>query len=175
MSGLVQVIETNLAETQTDDSALTAMGGTTAWIGAAQQISAVYAEAFPTAPFFITAAKPFLNDAGLPALQQIVDWGVATYPGRFGIMNASLNAKSTTVYYPNVAIYTYHTTQPVGFRMLCAERDRAHLGGTLNQALTQAVLLGGKFVEIYQQDADKANNQVMLAIQGAALKGNLGP
>ena len=89
-------------------------------------------------------------------------------------MNASLNADSTTVYYPNLAIYTYHTTQPAGFQMLCAEADSDRLGGTLNQALTQGVLLGGKFVEIYQQDADKPSNQTMLAIQGAALKGNLG-
>jgi len=58
--------------------------------------------------------------------------------------------------------------------MLCAASDRSRLGGTLNQALTQGVLLGAKFVEIYQQDADRPSNQTMLAIQGAALKGNLG-
>jgi uncharacterized membrane protein YbaN (DUF454 family) len=86
-------------------AALTALGGTTAWVGAAKQIIAVYAEAFPTTPFFITAATPFDNADGLSALQQVVDWGVATY----------------------------------------------------------------------QQDADKPSNQTMLAIQGAALKGNLDP
>ena len=175
ISGLGQYIETGLAQTSADIAALTALGGPPAWIASAQQIIAVYAEAFPTTPFFITAARPFVNDEGTSALQQVIDWGVATYPGRFGIMNASLNANSTTVYYPNLAIYTYHTTQPVGFQMLCAEDDHDRLGGTLNQALTQGVLLGGKFVEIYQQDADKPSNRTMLAIQGAALKGNLGP
>jgi hypothetical protein len=175
ISGLGQYVETGLARTSADVAALTALGGTTAWVGAAKQTISVYAEAFPTTPFFITAATPFDNADGLSALQQVVDWGVATYPDRFGIMNASLNANSTTVYYPNLAIYTYHTTQPVGFQMLCAEADSDRLGGTLNQALTQGVLLGGKFVEIYQQDADKPSNETMLAIQGAALKGNLDP
>lgn len=175
LSGLGQYVETGLARTSADVAALTALGGTTAWVGAAKQTIAVYAEAFPTTPFFITAATPFDNADGLSALQQVVDWGVATYPDRFGIMNASLNANSTTVYYPNLAIYTYHATQPVGFQMLCAEEDSDRLGGTLSQALTQGVLLGGKFVEIYQQDADKPSNQTMLAIQGAALKGNLDP
>ena len=175
ISGLGQYVETGLAKTSADVAALTALGGTTAWVGAAKQIIASYAEAFPTTPFFITAATPFYNEDGESALQQVIDWGVATYPGRFGIMNASLNADSTTVYYPNLAVYTYHTTQPVGFQLLCAEEDHGRLGGTLSQALTQGVLLGGKFIEIYQQDADKSSNQTMLATQGAALKGNLRP
>jgi hypothetical protein len=175
ISGLGQYVETGIAKTDADIAALNALGGPTAWVGAAKQIIAAYAGAFPTTPFFITAATPFDNVDGLSALQEVVDWGVATYPHRFGIMNASLNADSTTVYYPHLAVYTYHTTGPVGFQILCAEEDRARLGGTLNQALTQGVLLGAKFIEIYQQDADKQSNQAMLATQGAALKGNLGP
>src|SRR5262249_52613462 len=94
------------------------------------------------------------------------------YPGRFGIMNTTLNAHSSTSYYPNLAIYTYHTTQPTGFQMLCsAISDPQRLGGTLNQALTQGVLLGAKYVEVYQDDADATNNQTTLQIQGDALKG----
>ena len=56
------------------------------------------------------------------ALRQVIDWGVATYPGRFGLMNTTLNANSSTVYYPNEAIYTYKDTQPVGFQMLANSR-----------------------------------------------------
>ena len=81
---------------------------------------AAYAQAFPNTPFFITASKPFLGPETMLDLQTVIEWAVATYPGRFGIMNATLNAHSSTVYYPNLAIYTYYTTQPTGFQMLCS-------------------------------------------------------
>ena len=106
-------------------------------------------------------------------LQTVIDWAVATYPGRFGIMNTGLNAHSSAVYYPNLAIYTYYHTQPTGFQMLCsALYDPQRLGGTLNQALTQGVLLGGKYVELYPADADATQYQTVLQIQGDALEGN---
>jgi hypothetical protein len=174
ISGLGQNVETFLAQTTADDASLTALGGTTAWVAAAQEIISVYAEAFPNTPFFITACTPFANYDGLPALQQVVDWGVTTYPGRFGIMNAGLNAKSSTVYYPNLAIYTYGATQPVGFQMVCSSiLNRSRLGGTLGQALTKGVGLGAEFVEVYQSDADAPANQAVLKTQGALLQANL--
>jgi len=176
ISGLGQMIETYLSQTEEDDDALRALGGTDAWIAAAKQIIAAYADAFPTTPFFITASKPLNAPPTIVALKQVIEWGAARYPGRFGIMNATLNAHSDTGYYPNLAIFNYHTAQPVGFQMLCsAEHDRVRLGGTLNDALTQGVLLGAKFVEIYQDDVDKPANQTVLAIQGDALEDNLRP
>ncbi|HZS18564.1 MAG TPA: DUF11 domain-containing protein [Candidatus Udaeobacter sp.] len=178
MSGFGQAIETRLAETDADVAALTARGGMPSWISAAQQLIRLYADAFPTTPFFITAANPFglSNAEGLAALQQIIDWGVANYPGRFGIMNATLNANSNTLYYPNLAIYTYYRTQPTGFQTLCsAARDPRRLGGTLEQALMAGVQLGAKFVEVYQLDADDPANQEVLATQGAALEANASP
>ena len=173
ISGLGQLIETVMAKTTADDNALTALGGPPAWETAAQQIIAAYADAFPTTPFFITASKPFLGRETMLDLQTVIDWAVATYPGRFGIMNAGLNAHSSIVYYPNLAIYTYYHSQPTGFQMLCsALRDPRRLGGTLNQALTQGVLLGGKYVELYQADADAPQYQTILQIQGDALQNN---
>lgn len=174
MSGMGENIETYMAQTPRDHERLTALGGATAWKAAAKKIISAYGDAFPTTPFFITAAKPFHNAEGLSALQGVVEWGVATYPGRFGIMNASLHANSTTVYYPNLAVYTYSPAQPVGFQMLCSEKhDSARLQGTLAQALRAGVRLGAKFVEVYQADADLSANQQLLANQGAALKENL--
>ncbi len=174
ISGLGQLIETRLAKTTADNNALTALGGPPAWEAAAQQIIAAYAEAFPTTPFFITASKPFLGTETMLSLQTVIDWAVATYPGRFDIMNATLNAHSSTNYYPNLAIYTYYHTQPTGFQMLCSSiRDPQRLGGTLNQALTAGVLLGAKYVELYQSDADAPQYQTILQIQGDALEGNL--
>jgi hypothetical protein len=174
ISGLGQFIETVMAKTNADNEALSALGGPPAWEVAAQQIIAAYAEAFPTTPFFITASRPFLGAETILSLETVIDWAVATYPGRFGIMNATLNAHSSTNYYPNLAIYTYYHTQPTGFQMLCsAIHNPQRLGGTLDQTLTAGVLLGAKYVELYQDDADAAQHQTILQIQGDALEGNL--
>jgi hypothetical protein len=176
MGGLGQNIESYLSKSSADDAALTALGGNDAWIAAAKKIIGVYASAFPTTPFFITASRVLTNDVENVALKAVIDWGVATYPGRFGIMTASLNANSSTVYYPNEAIYTYRGTQPVGFQMLCSSiLDPGRLGGTLLQALSAGVLLGGEYVEVYQSDADAVINQAVLALEGDALVGNIPP
>jgi hypothetical protein len=58
--------------------------------------------------------------------------------------------------------------------MLCsAIQDPKRLGGTLNEALTAGVLLGAKYVELYQGDAEAPQYQTILQIQGDALEGNL--
>jgi hypothetical protein len=174
ISGLGQLIETHLATTTADNNALIALGGAPAWEAAAQQIIATYAQAFPRTPFFITGSNPFLGPETMLSLQRVIDWAVASYPGRFGIMNATLNAHSNTNYYPNLAIYTYYHRQPTGFQMLCsAIRDPQRLTGTLNEALTAGVSLGAKYVELYQTDADAPQYQTILQIQGDALEGNL--
>lgn len=174
ISGLSQNIETYLSKTPADDAALEALGGVDAWVAAAKKIIGVYASSFPTTPFFITASRVFTDDSGIDALQQVIDWGVATYPGRFGIMNATLNANSSTVYYPNQAIYDYKDTQPVGFQMLCSSiKDPKRLGGTLDQALLSGIALGAEFVEVYQSDADESSNQSVLAKEGTALENNV--
>ena len=174
MGGLGQNIESYLSKSDADDAALTALGGLDAWVAAAEQIISVYAAAFPTTPFFITASRVLTNDYDQVALKEVLEWAVATYPGRFGIMNATLNANSSTAYYPNLAIYTYRDTQPVGFQMLCSSiNDPRRLGGTLDEALTAGVDLGAEYVEVYQSDADAPANQPVLARQGDALEANI--
>ena len=174
ISGLSQEIETNLSSTPADDAALRALGGVDAWVAAAKKIIGVYASAFPTTPFFITASRVFTDDYDQDALRQVIEWGVATYPGRFGLMNTTLNAHSSTGYYPNEAIYTYKDTQPVGFQMLCSSiNDPVRLGGTLDQALRAGIALGAEFVEVYQSDADAAANQAVLRREGDALEANV--
>ena len=122
-------------------------------------------------PFPSTDPRP-LHDMALLAQQEVVNWAVATYPGRFGLMTASLNANSSTGYYPNLAIYTYRTTQPTGFQMLDSNfqdggvRNR----GTLAQAITAGLALGGKFVEVYEADVSDPRQQNVLATEGQALE-----
>ena len=175
IGGASQHFETYIAKVEPDVTNLTNMGGPSAWEAAAKKIIAVYAEAFPTTPFFLTLAKPFPNSDGVTALKNVTDWAAATYPGKFGIMNASLNCNSTTGYYPNEAVYTYRNKQPTGFQMLWSYyADKgARIGGTLDQALKAGVSLGGKFVEVYEPDVEDPSQQTVLATEGAALKGNL--
>lgn len=86
-------------------------------------------------------------------------------------MNCSLNARSSTNYYPNLAVYTYHAAQPVGLQTICSEiSDPARLQGTLSQALSAGVNLGAKFIEVYPGDADASANQRLLASEEALLK-----
>lgn len=179
VSGLGQATETYLAKTPADAAALNALGGPQAWVRASKQIIAAYAEAFPTTPFFMTMAIPFpssdprpLHDTSLLAEQEVVNWAVATYPGRFGLMTASLNARSNTGYYPNMAVFKYHSVQPTGFQMLFSNRSDGGVRnkGTLAQALTAGRQLGGKFVEVYEADVDDPRQQAVLAAQNAALK-----
>ncbi|PZR77737.1 MAG: hypothetical protein DLM52_03890 [Chthoniobacterales bacterium] len=184
ISGLGQATETYLAKTSADATALTALGGPSAWVRAAKQIIAAYAEAFPTTPFFMTMAIPFpstdprpLHDTALLAEQEVVNWAVATYPGRFGLMTASLNAHSATGYYPNLAIYNYHLAQPAGFQMLASNfqdggvRNR----GTLADCIAAGIQLGGKFVEVYEADVDDPAQQGLLAAEDIALNAVAGP
>lgn len=51
ISGLGQNVETYLSQSSVDDDLLTSMGGMPAWINAAKEIFAAYADAFPTTPF----------------------------------------------------------------------------------------------------------------------------
>lgn len=170
MSGFGQIVESYMAQTAQDTTRLTGLGGAAAWTAAAKTIISTYAQAFPTTPFVMTAAKPFPTADGVTALQQVIDWGVATYPGRFGIMNCSLNAVSDTGYYPHLAVYTYHNTQPVGFQTVCSyAKDPARMQGTLAQTLNAGTQLGAKYIELYQADADAPANQQLLANQAAIL------
>ena len=98
-------------------------------------------------------------------LQTVIEWAVATYPGRFGIMNATLNAHSSTGL----------LSEPRNLHLLHYTADwisDALLRNSRSPALTAGVLLGAKFVEVYQDDADAPAFQAILAIQGDALEGN---
>lgn len=178
ISGMGQQDETCMAEGAADDAALVAMGGAPAWVTAAKKIIVAYADAFPTTPFFMTMAKPFSSDnGGDTALQEVVEWGLATYPGRFGLMTARLSVTSTTRSYPNNSIYTHSATQPAGFQMLASYIDDngLRLGGTLNQVLTNGVQLRAKFVEVYEDDVLDPSQQSVLAKQDGDLEANVNP
>lgn len=183
ISGLGQVVETYLAKTPADANALTALGGTSAWVNAAKRIIAAYADAFPTTPFFLTMAYPFpctnphtQYDTSYLAQQEVVNWAIATYPRRFGLMNAGLSTRSNTNFFANNVIYTYQAVQPTGFQMLDSNMgdNGARNGGSLAQVLANGARLGGNFIEVYESDVNDPRQQAVLALQGAALQAAAG-
>jgi hypothetical protein len=79
--------------------------------------------AFPHTPLLITGARPYggdSEDVGTRAMNDIFDWGVATYPGRFGIMNSQLHATSNAGYFLDAAIYSNYLSDPTGIQFLCS-------------------------------------------------------
>ena len=159
-----------------------------AWEAAAKEITNAYMAAFPNTPCFVTGAAPFGDTGGgEAALEDFIAWGVATYPGRFGIMNAQLYAIAQPDFAPFAPIYNNRFTQPTGVQFLCSSatgdnvarlsnsppygpQPRLSPFDAVNNSLSAAITIGCRFVETYEIDVENPDYQVMLAIQGAALK-----
>ena len=204
MAGFQKTGECYLASDQADidffDASAVAAGyaatdvlpaGLVAWEATVKEIVAQYMTSFPNTPLLITGARPYGGDsqsAGQKAMTDIFSWGVATYPGRFGIMNSQLHATSASGYYLNAAIYDNHLTQPVGIQFLCSGSggnpdNLARLSNSppwgddplltpydaVNNSLTQGVSFGCNYIEVYEDDINNPEFQTMLAAQKAAL------
>ena len=200
MGGLGQTGESRVAVAQTDidyfEANAVADGYTATsdysaavvgWMAAAQTITDAYMTAFPTTPPFFTGAAPFgSSGGGTLGMQAVVDWGVATYPGRFGVMNSQLNAVQTGGA-PFTIISANAATQPTGIQFLCSTAtddlvarlslsppygDNPLLSAydALNNSFAIAVNLGCQFAETYEDDVTNSAYQNLLATQGAALR-----
>ena len=125
-------------------------------------------------------------------MNDIFAWGVATYPGRFGIMNSQLHATSSPGYFLNAAIQDNHLTEPVGIQFLCSSNSADNVArlsnstpygdnpllsafDAMNASFTAGVGFGCGFIEVYEPDVENPAYQTMLATQGAALRSNLPP
>jgi len=201
MGGFSQTGESYLATQQADvdyfNASAVAAGyaatvdfsaGMVAWQAVTKKIIDTYMTAFPTTPPFITVARPFPNNqGGTRAVNAIVAWAVAKYPGRFGIMNSQLHATSVPGYFANAAIYNNWLTQPTGVQFLCSTSTTDNVArlsnsppwgsdpllsayAAMNNSFTAAVNIGCRYVETYEPDVTNPAYQTMLATQGAALK-----
>jgi hypothetical protein len=205
MTGFQKAGECYLASTQADmdffDASAIAAGyaatdslpaGLVAWEATVKEIVAQYMTSFPTTPLIITGARPYggvAQELGQLAMNDIFDWGVATYANRFGIMNSQLHATSTLGYYLDKAIYDNRLTNPVGIQFLCAGTsdnpdNLARLSDyppwgdstvllsaydAVNNSLTAGVGFGCNFIEVYEPDIENPDFQKMLEAQKAAL------
>jgi hypothetical protein len=160
MEGFAQSNELYCANSDQDNTTLlNSLGGVSAWLEAAKVITGYWMHAFPTTPLFIALAKPFLYAEGLQAEQDLTEWGKATYSDRFGVMCNSLSCRSNVGYYPNLSVSTY---RPSGFQMVGSSNDE-RMGGTLTDAMTNGISIGGQFIEVYQQDVENPDYQRDLA------------
>jgi hypothetical protein len=95
-------------------------------------------------------------------------------------MTNTLSARSSTSFWPNLAINTYKSTQPTGFQMLWSQtadggiragRDGVHPDpNALDESLTKGVQLGGRFVEVYEIDTNNSALQQTITTHQAQLK-----
>lgn len=207
MTGFCQTGEAYLANTQADidffNASAIAAGysatadlpaGLVAWEAVVKEIVAQYMTSFPTTPLLITGARPFGGPeqaSGTRAMNEIFDWGVVNYPGRFGIMNSQLHVSSGVGYYLNAAIYDNHLTQPVGIQFLCSSsaENIARLSNAppygpdpllqpavaMDLSLTAGVSFGCNFIEVYELDVKNAAYQSMLETYNAQLKQTVPP
>ena len=171
MGGLGVVIESYICRDPATIG-LTMDEATAKWTSSCNAIIDAHAQNLHSTPFIFTAAKPFAGRAGVQALERVVSAAAKKYPGRFGIMDCSLNARSKTGYVPNRLVREFHDTNPVGLQFLTSTRGFGHhdLGGTLAQALDAGTALGAHFIEIYSHDADDPANAATLTTYATKLR-----
>ena len=134
------------------------------WTASCNAIIDAHAENLHSTPFIFTAGKPFGGREGMQALDRVVSAAAKKYPGRFGIMNCTLNARSRSEFPPNKLVKEFHDTNPVGLQFLTGTKGFGNhdLGGTLGQALDAGTPLGAHYIEIYARDADDPANAASL-------------
>ncbi len=153
-----------------------------AYIPAAQRVITDYATLFPTTALLMTYFRVVPGDLGVTLQNTVSEWGKAAFPGQVGTMVSALYAIMPP-HNPPPAPLNF----PKGFQMV----DRAFENPArvymdpdpvplplfptpLSDALDHAVSLGGKYVEVYQEDLTPATAQVVLAIMRAKLLANVG-
>ncbi len=170
MGGLGVIIESYICPNPATIG-LTMDEATAKWTASCNTIIEAHAENLHSTPFIFTASKPFRGPGGQEALQRVVRAAAKKYPGRFGIMDCSLNARSNKGYLPNELVQEFRDTNPVGLQFLTSTKGFGHhdLGGTLAQALDAGVALGAHYIEVYSADVNNPANAATLDAYAAKL------
>jgi hypothetical protein len=175
IGGLGFSIESVYVKTPEDIAKLQSLGGAAQWLAGAEKIVDLYAAAFPHTPFIYAMAPPIKGD--MSATKALVEYGMARYPGRFGIMHDGLNATSAPGFYPDHAVMTYSAKGPAGFQMVWSTEGAEgaqRVKGTLGQALGLAVTYNAQWVEVYETDCQNAAYAGDLRASGRRMTGAIG-
>ncbi len=197
MGGFMQVITMTLAGISADETALTALaqnppagypGLTTsytdanaAYIPAAEAIITQYTNTFSETSVIATLARVFPSAAGLADQQTVSNWALLAFPNHFGTMVSALYATAP----PHAPAPVPPLASAKGFQMVCHASDASRLyidpdpvplpsaPTPLQDALEHAVSLGGKYVEVYEDDLTPTASQSALTTEQAKLKANV--
>jgi hypothetical protein len=155
---------------------------TAAFTPAYQRVITGYATSFPTTSLLITLFRVVPGDLGVTLQNAIGEWGKATFPAHVGTMVSALYA-TVPPHAPPLPPLSF----PKGFQMVCKAVDdpaRLYLDPDpvpmpaapipLQDALEHGVSLGGKYVEVYEDDLTPAISQPVLAAERAKLLANAG-
>jgi Beta-galactosidase len=151
-----------------DLAMLQSAGGIQIWVGAAEKIASFYASAFPTTPFLYATGDPVAGPDGKKALSSVVDFCEQNWSDRFGIRSSGLRPG-----YPARGFVPQSPIKNKGFQMLKAfqnERAKRRMAGTLVGTLDLAAGYGGRFVEVYANDCNDAEQATVLAEADKRLK-----
>jgi hypothetical protein len=203
MSGFQQTGECYLASAQPDidffDASAIAHGyvasnglpaGLVAWQATVKEMVDAFMTSFPLTPLYITLARPYgylHAKESAQAMNEIVAWGIATYPSRFGLMNSQLQVTSTTGSFVNSPVYNNSVSEPVGLQFLCStgtESNVERLSGcgvwgshrclsaydAFDSSMAAGVVILGKgFIETYEWDVKREPFQSLLGAYRAQL------
>jgi hypothetical protein len=169
--------------------------GLVAWKATVKEIVAQYMTSFPRTPLVITGGRPYggdYQDLGQDAMNDIFDWGLATYPTRFGIMNSQLHVTSSPGYFLNAPIVENAGRVQTGIQFLCAgtsdnpdnlprlcdappwgDAPLLSIHDAVDDSCTAGVGFGCNFIEVYEADVNNRRLQDVLAAQSAALEGEV--
>ena len=176
IGGLGFSIESVYAKNPADIAQLQALGGAVRWLQGAERIVDLYAQAFPTTPFIYAMAPPVKGD--FAPTRALVEYGMAKYPHRFGIMYHGLNAAADPAFYPDHAVQTCSPQAPAGFQMVWSTdggEGAKRVKGTLAQALARGAQLGAHFIEVYESDCQNPAQVPALSAAAAALASQAHP
>ena len=165
-----------------------------AWKTSTEAIMDAYMSAFPTTPPFITMASCFGSvGGGSDALLETIAYAAAKYAGRLGLMNSQLDAVTGGSF--STVIFDNRSTNPTGAQFIYSSDTNCGVVGlskcdgsgfgcadfgdypclspydAVNNTLKEGLIVGCRFVEVYQIDATNPDYQSMLAARGAELKG----
>ncbi len=185
-TGFMQLCIMYLTKTPEDEAKLNALAVQagyidlgSAFIPTAEKLIGAFMEAFPTTAVMLNPTIPFAT-GGMLAQNTVRDWGINTYPGRLGIMYASLRAIPAP-HDPSPGALPF----PKGFQMICVATDVQRLYGNpmpaydppaptpLQDALENGITLQGQFIEVYGNDLNVTENQSVLTKEAESLKKNL--
>jgi hypothetical protein len=161
MAGPGRTEEYFFAKTAADVAELAAAGGPQVWVTAANQVTVLFATVFASTPFFCATGQP-APGVGSDMMTQVVNYGLSAYPERFGVQSNELTVSiPTNGLFPHTKINTTGLS-PVGYQML-GTVSSGRLGGTLQQALTNGIVNGAQFIEVYDVDCEDPTQQSVIS------------